>query len=179
MAQWKKIILDKENHLALTPASRTDVPAEAGVLYVDKDDTTGYINADGTWQKIGRLNTIEEDISPKLGGELDAQSHSIGFTEQTITSSSGSATIDWRSGNKATITLTEDVTLTFTNPSYACNLQLKVVQDSTGGHTLTLPTIKWAGGTAPTPTTTANAVDIVSLYFDGTNYYGVASLNFS
>ncbi len=178
MAQWKKIILDKENHITLTPASRTDVPAEAGVIYIDSDDSLAYVNPDGTWQKIGSLSAVEEDTSPKLGGELNAQAHSIGFTEQTITSSSGSATIDWRNGNKATITLAEDVTLTFTNPSYSCNLVLKVVQDSTGGHSLTLPTgIKWSGG-APTLTTTANAVDIISFLYDGT-YYGIASLNFS
>ena len=177
--RWRKIILEKENYLSLTPASRTDVPAEAGVIYIDTDDDTAYVNTNGTWQKIGKLNAVEDDTAPKLGGELNAQAHSIGFTEQTITSSSGSATIDWKNGNKATITLTEDVTLSFTNPSYACNLQLKIVQDSTGGHALTLPSIKWAGGSVPTLTTTANAIDIISFYFDGTNYYGVASLNFS
>ena len=75
--RWRKIILDKENHLALTPASRTDVPAEAGVLYIDKDDTTGYINTDGTWQKIGKLNAIKDDDTPKLGGNLDTNGFQI------------------------------------------------------------------------------------------------------
>lgn len=132
-----------------------------------------------TAAQIGAITKVEDDTTPKLGGELDAQNHSIGFTEQAITSSSGSATIDWTQGNKAVITLTEDVTLTFTNPSKPCNLLLRIVQDSTGGHTLTFPTIKWAGGNAPTLTTTASAIDIISLYFDGTNYYGVATLNFA
>ena len=142
------------------------------------DGGTGASSASAARSNLGALGNIVEDTTPELGGELSAQAHSIGFTEQTITSSSGSATIDWKNGNKATITLTEDVTLSFTNPSYSCNLVLKVVQDSTGGYSLTLPTgIKWSGG-APTLTTTANAVDIISFLYDGT-YYGVASLDFS
>jgi hypothetical protein len=39
--------------------------------------------------------------------------------------------------------------------------------------------VKWAGSTPPTLSTGANAVDILTFYYDGTtNYYGVASLNF-
>ena len=42
-------------------------------------------------------------------------------------------------------------------------------------------TVVWAGGSAPTLTTTANYVDILSFYWDATNEiaYGVASLNFA
>jgi hypothetical protein len=37
----------------------------------------------------------------------------------------------------------------------------------------------WPGGTAPTLSTGNNAVDIVSMYYDGTNYHAVASLAFA
>ena len=42
-------------------------------------------------------------------------------------------------------------------------------------------TVKWPGGSAPTLSTGANAVDIISFYWDNDNHtaYGVASLNFS
>ena len=55
-----------------------------------------------------------------------------------------------------------------------------MVQDGTGSRTATWPaSVKWPSGTAPTLTTTASSVDIVSFYYDGTNYYGQAGLNFS
>ncbi len=86
---------------------------------------------------------------------------------------SASSTIDWTQGNKQSITLTGDVTLTFTDPNGPCNLILKIVQDSTGGHSVTFPSnVKWEGGNVPDLSTdSGDTVRIVSLYFDGTNYY--------
>ena len=131
-----------------------------------------------TKEQVGAIGSVVEDASPQAGGEFDFQDHSAGFTLQDITGN-GSVTIDWRNSNKAKVTLSADTTLSFTDPTKPCNLTLEVVQDSTGGWTLTLPTIKWSGGTAPTLTTTANGIDVISLFYDGTDYYGVASLNFS
>ena len=49
-----------------------------------------------------------------------------------------------------------------------------VEQDSTGGYTISWhTTFKWAGGTAPTVTTTASAKDIFVFRSDGTNMYEV------
>jgi len=102
------------------------------------------------------------------------------YSEVDNGNSGSSKTIDWTAGNKQKITLTDNCTFTFTNPAGPCNVILKVIQDSTGSRTVSWPaSVKWAGGTAPTLTTTANAVDIVSFYYDGTNYYGTSSLNFS
>lgn len=57
---------------------------------------------------------------------------------------------------------------------------LIVKQDGTGTRTLTYGTAyKWSSGTAPTLSTGANAVDILSFISDGTNMYGVEQLNFS
>ncbi len=90
-----------------------------------------------------------------------------------------SDTIDWSVANKQKSTLTGNVTFTFIAPYGPCNLVLKLVQDGTGERTVTWPaTVKWAIGTKPTLTTTPNAIDIVSFYYDGTNYYGQASFNF-
>ena len=93
---------------------------------------------------------------------------------------SGTAyTIDWSVANKQKSTLTGNVEFAFTDPYGPCNLVLKLVQDGTGAKTVTWPgAVKWPGGTAPILTTAANAIDIISFYYDGTNYYGLASLNF-
>ena len=127
------------------------------------------------------LNSIEGDTTPQLGGELNAQNHSIGFTEQALVVTAQACAINWKNGNKAKLIVDDDVTITFgTNPSKSCSLILVIVQDEqSGGHTVTLPsTIKWAGGTAPTLSTGANKIDIISLYFDGSVYYGVTNLDF-
>lgn len=57
---------------------------------------------------------------------------------------------------------------------------LIVKQDATGSRTLSFGTAyKWPGGIAPTLSTGANAVDILSFLSDGTNMYGVAQLSFA
>jgi hypothetical protein len=103
------------------------------------------------------------------------------FNEEYNNGDSGTAdTIDWGNGNKQRSTLTGDCTYTFTAPGGACNLLIKLIQDETGGHTVTWPaSVKWPGGTAPTLTATGNAIDIVTFYFDGTYYYGQAGLDFA
>ena len=74
----------------------------------------------------GALADIVDDTTPQLGGELDAQAHSIGFTAQTATGD-GATTIDWKLGNKFHFTHgAMNETFTFTAPSKPCNLLLKI-----------------------------------------------------
>lgn len=87
-------------------------------------------------------------------------------------------TIDWNNGQKQVITLGASITIQWTNPPGPCNVILRVVQDGVGNHDITWNTVQWAGGNAPSLTSSPASVDIVALYFNGTTYYGVASLNF-
>lgn len=81
-------------------------------------------------------------------------------------------TIDWNEGNVQSVTLSANLTFTFTNPVTGAGYVLKITQDTTA-RTITWPaTVKWAGGAAPTLTATSGAIDIVSLLWDGTNYFG-------
>lgn len=126
------------------------------------------------------LENVVEDTTPELGGELDAGANSIGFTQQSATGD-GTTTIDWKLGNKFFFTFgAQNETFTFTAPSNPGNFMLVVKQDATGSRTATWPaSVKWSGGTAPTLSTAANSIDIIALYYDGTSYYGISSLNFS
>ena len=126
------------------------------------------------------MQDLVDDTTPQLGGELDAQAHSIGFTLQTATGD-GTTTINWQNGNKFKFTFgAQNETFTFTAPSKPCSLQLILVQDSVGGRTITLPsTVKYPSGTAPTLSTSANAIDILSFLYDGNSYFCTSSLNFS
>lgn len=130
--------------------------------------------------KTGVLENISEDTTPELGGELDCGSHSIGFTEQSATGD-GTTTIDWKLGNNFKFTFGAfNETFTFTAPTKTCKLILVMIQDATGSRTTTWPaSVKWPSGTAPTLSTAASSVDIIEFYYDGTNYYGTSSLNFS
>lgn len=86
---------------------------------------------------------------------------------------SGTAqTIDFSKWRIHKSTLTGNVTYTFTAPARASNVVLHLVEDGTGGRTITLPaSVKWTGGTTPTWVTTASAHNVIACYTDATNYY--------
>ena len=101
------------------------------------------------------------------------------FTKQS-TRGNGTTEVDWKLGNKFEFTFgAQNETFNFIAPKKPCNLSLTIVQDRIGSRTITWPPIKWAGGTAPALSKEAGAIDIVSLYYDGTNYFGMASLGFA
>jgi hypothetical protein len=93
-------------------------------------------------------------------------------TSQTLTDG---ANIDWNmnSGHIASVTLAGN-----RNMNAPTNLKkgvyiLHVLQDGTGGRTLTWNSVfKWVQAIAPVLTTTANRRDIISFVCDGTNLYG-------
>lgn len=102
-----------------------------------------------------------------------------GGVEAVVTANTGTAYgINLASGNVFNLTATGNVTFTFSGAtaSKACSFALYLKQDATGSRTVTWPSgsVKWAGGTAPTISTAANALDI--LVFEsidgGTTWYG-------
>lgn len=94
--------------------------------------------------------------------------------------SGATATINWNEGQKQAITLNNSPTLTFVHPPEACNVLLRIIQDGTGNRNITWPTgVLFPGGQDPNLTNGGGAIDIVSFYYDGLQYYGVDSSNFS
>lgn len=88
----------------------------------------------------------------------------------------GSVTINWANGLRQKATLTGNVTLNFSNPVEGQSLELFLIQDGTGGRTISFtPTIIWQDNTTPTWTTTANKVNVISLRYIGTSYYGMGA----
>lgn len=97
---------------------------------------------------------------------------------QTVAGSGGTVNIAYGNGNIADITLTASTIFTFSNHVVGTYI-LKLTQGGTGSYTVTWPaSVKWSGGTAPTLTTTVGKTDIVTLFHDGTNFYGTYSLNY-
>lgn len=81
----------------------------------------------------------------------------------TSPASATDADIDWSLARHQTKTLDDSPTLTFTGMELGTYV-LRLVQDGTGSRTVTWPgAVEWAGGTAPTLTTTAGAEDVIRL----------------
>ena len=116
------------------------------------------------------------------GGDLKI-TNTVYFAAETANTIGDGATgaIDWNVSQKQKVTITgTGITCNFTDPAGACNLLLRVVQGDGSDVIATWDTsIKWAGGSAPTLSTGNGEIDILSFYWDGSKYYGVASLDFS
>jgi len=178
VANTAKLTADTTNVTAAGAVMDSEV---TNLSQVKAFDTTNYATAAQGSTADTALQSVSEDTTPQFGGELDAGAHSIGFTMQTATGD-GATTIDWKLGNHFDFTFGAfNETFTFTAPTKPGVYTLSLKQDSTGSRTATWPaTVKWPGGTAPTLTTTATTgYDVISFRYDGTNYYGVSTLDFS
>jgi hypothetical protein len=94
------------------------------------------------------------------------------FGASTITDG---ATLSWTVDTQQVATVTIAGNRTFGAPTGMVNggfYALNVIQDATGSRTITWNAVfKWAGGTAPTLSTTASAKDFFVFRSDGTNLY--------
>ena len=158
-----------------------DIPDAAVLNIADIDGTTAItINEAGN-----DVDTIIEGLNKTALFKVDAGNDEVafdgfvGFATEYDNGNSGVAdTIDWGQSNKQKSTLTGVCTFTFTAPASKGNVLLMLYQDATGSRTVTWPgTVKWAGGTAPTLTTAASSLDIITFYYNGTNYYGSSLLD--
>ena len=141
------------------------------------------IDSDGT---VGHLTLVPAgNLILDPASKITIINKSIVFNtqiHQDITS--GGIAVNWNGGNKQSIDVTgTGYTLTMTNPAGPCNLILKVIQGD-GSDTITTwaassGSVYWSGGAIPTLSTGNGEIDIISFYFDGTNYFAVASLDFA
>jgi hypothetical protein len=95
-------------------------------------------------------------------------------TAQTYTpSSAGTATLDLSLGNQHRITMPAgNITIALSNDTNSKVFLISITQDSVGSRTVAFfSTIKWAGGTAPTLTTTANKRDTFGFIRTGSGTY--------
>jgi hypothetical protein len=97
------------------------------------------------------------------GGSGGAGGGGAAVSEVNAGNSGTAATIDWSAAAQQRLTLTGSPTLTFSNPSDGASYRLVLIQNATGGFTVTWPaTVRWEGGVAPTLVTTANNVTFCS-----------------
>jgi len=88
-------------------------------------------------------------------------------------SGTGNTTVNWENGQFQKIELTGSCTITITNPIGVCHNQLRLIQDGTGGHTVTFAGLnsgRWIGSsTQPAINSNALGETVVNMFFDGVN----------
>jgi hypothetical protein len=106
-----------------------------------------------------------------------------GYTETVVAIGTVGAahTFVISTGTVQTATLTASTPCTFTMPTATAGTSfiLRLTQAATGMTTATFTGVKFAGGTAPTITATASAVDLISFIAVGSTWYGSAIQNLS
>jgi hypothetical protein len=102
-------------------------------------------------------------------------------TLQAVGTVGASSTLALTNGTVLTATLTASTPCTFTMPTATAGKSfiLILTQASSGMTTATFTGVKWPGGTAPTITATASAVDIISFVANGSVWYGNAAQAFA
>jgi hypothetical protein len=122
-------------------------------------------------QTIAGAKTFSGVVQAPANYHIEASEHDSG-------NSSTAQTIDWSTGSAQLSTLTGNVTYTFTNPVAGGAYVLRIATGA-GSFAATWPgNVLWPSGTAPTITVTASKVDIITFYYDGTNFYGTFAQNY-
>jgi hypothetical protein len=152
--------------------------------------TTGLITANGGLTTSGTL-TVSGGAA--FSGTTDMQEMRENIVDITLSSNAG--TLDWTAGNifyiatAPTGNMTLNVTNVPTDTSKIMTINVFNTQGSTGYIPTTFQiggssrTIRWAGGTAPTPTSSAGKIDIFTFTMQRTSggawiVYGTSNLNF-
>lgn len=120
------------------------------------------------------LISSANDIVPTL---QSPQNYHLEAAEYNAGNSGAAKTINWANGSAQKVTLTDNVTFTFTNGVAGGAYLLKILTGA-GSFTASIPA-KWSGAAAPTITATAARVDIVNFYYDGTDFFGSFSQNYT
>lgn len=181
----------------------TDEANEVVTVTARSSDTLTCAATDSGWSSgtpvvltmcAEALDTLAyaDDVLPLSGGTLTgdvncgdnnvnrAELKDTSETAPTITISTGAITVNFESGNVQKVTHDANITgITLSNPpasGTAGSMTLIIAQDGTGGRTIAgwPSSVKWSGGSAPTFSTTASKVNIVTLVTidGGTTYYG-------
>jgi len=175
-----------------------EVVTDHGALSgLSDDDHTQYIKADGTRAFTGVVTGVTPTADSHLATKLYVDNNSGGisdtdsvqwkkqqyFDANTLTASG--TTVAWSLETHQFTALTLAGNYTLSNPtdvpaSGIGTYVLIVKQDATGGRTLSFSSkYKFSDGNAPTLSSAANAVDVLTFVYESSsgNMYGSAKLN--
>lgn len=149
----------------------SDPPNKASEIENDSTAVTGVYVSDALDNLGGEFDNYY--TKTEVDDELDnLESTTIDFnSEYDDGTANVDITIDWSNGNNQVVTLGGDIEISFSNMGVG-HKQLRVVQDADGDRTPTIPSGKWPdGGEVGSFTTDPEAEDILSIFYNGTDYY--------
>ena len=133
----------------------------------------------------GDLRIITEEFSDVvISNNLVVNAQVYSQLPPTLTPTGTTQTVDWSDGNGAVVDLesaTGDVTLTLTNGKAGASYIIKFIQGATFRDVVLPSSVLTPGGSAPTTldiTETNNAIDTLTLFYDGTNYIAQLGQNY-
>lgn len=143
----------------------------SGIFTVSTGDlrvTTAGTNA-ASVVTVGGTQTLTAKTltAPTIAASTMSGSHQVTgriYSDLDTLTDGVTITIDFSLGNKFTVTLGGNRTIAFSNDVAGQAIAIRLLQDGTGSRTITWPAgIKWAGGSAPTLTTTASKADWIMI----------------
>jgi hypothetical protein len=190
--------------------SNSASPTFTGTVTLPSDTSIGDVSATEIGYLNGVSSNVQTQLDAKLASSTAASTYAaltgaaftgnvqlqeVSETVVDITLASNVATLDWTAGNVYYIATAPSAAMTFnvtnapTTVSKIMTINVFVTQGATGYIPSTFQiggssqTIKWAGGTTPTATSSAGKIDIFSFTMQRTSggawlVYGAASLNF-
>ena len=179
------VTLDDVDPITTAPAAADVSVADSGGYFADTDVEAVLQDIGANYTKNASTETITGDRTYS-GANLNMADNLItrpeikdyGITHTALTQSGATRDVDLTSGNSFAFTLTQNCTITLSNPPASGTygrVRIRITQDGGGGaYTVTWPSgVDWSGG-APTMSTGNNAVDIFYLETDdgGTTWYG-------
>ncbi|MCA6468801.1 MAG: hypothetical protein IM591_00240 [Chitinophagaceae bacterium] len=150
---------------------------ESGFVGIGYTAPAARLAVNGT--ALINTNTDNGVDALQVNGNVTATQYSA--TVQTLTDGA-TITFNANNGSNAVVTLGGNRTLAFSNTRTGAYYTLRVIQDGTGGRTLAMPAsvrVIGGGGGVVTLSTAANSVDLISFYFDGTNYWTSFGQNYT
>jgi len=152
-------VAGRGGNVVLTAADVSGVEAT-----VNKDAANGYAGLDS--------NTLLK---------VSEMPRALGVVVDLGTNNTGTVTCDLSLGIAFKVVLTQNTTISFANwPAFGLvEPEVYVVQDATGGHSISLPSVTWEPtGSPPTFNTSPNAVNIIPIasFNGGLNAYGLTGL---
>lgn len=185
-SQWEPVVVGQQGNTGYT-GSQGITGYTGSVAPIGGSDS--YVQYNNGGALGGNVNFVFDDVNSRVGiGTASPANtlHVVGtmisngtitlekdYTE-TISSSTGSTTINLSNGTIFIVTTNGSNTITL--PSSVSGKSFVVAIDFGGTHTVTWAggtSIEWPGGTAPSLTSESGKIDVISFFQDGTRTIGV------
>lgn len=163
----------------LTIANNKTLTVNNSITLTGTDGTT--MTLPGTSATLARTDAANiftgtqtiSTIATPVNTSLNVNAGSFNTIQSYTPGAGGTATLDLSKGNIHHVQMpVGNITIALSNPTAGQCFFVRITQDSSGSRTTAwFTTIKWAGGSAPTLTTTANKSDTIGFEITGTNTY--------